>query len=75
MPQNKDAEALQRATVRADMAVARLKVAARLRAALGRRGGRVEEDRLRSAELHARRLHEARNLLAVSGLRRRTTAP
>ena len=72
MPRNKDAEPLHPAVVRADMTVARLKVASRRRAALGQAGGRVK-DRLRRAELHAKLLHDARALHAVSGLRHRTT--
>jgi hypothetical protein len=71
MPQI-NAEALQRAIVRADMRVARLRIASRLRAALGRSRDRAD-DQLQSAERHAKRLHDMRTLLAFSGRRRRAT--
>jgi hypothetical protein len=66
MPQG-NLEALERAIVRADLAVACLKGTLRLRAALGRsqdRAGRL----LREAERRAERLRHARVLLAAAGV-------
>ena len=70
---HKNAEALHRAIVRADMRVARLRIASRLRAALGRPRDHVD-DQLRSAELYAKRLHDMRAMLVVSDARRRAAA-
>jgi hypothetical protein len=69
MPQ-KNAEALQRAIVRADMRIACLQATSRLHAVIGRSRDHID-DQLRSAEQYAKRLHEMRALLAVSATRRR----
>ena len=69
----RNAEALDRAIVRADLAVAWLKGTERLRAALGRSQGRAGGP-LRDAEQRARRLQDLRTLLAVSRDCRRPTS-
>ena len=63
LQQNPDA--LDRAIVRADLAVAWLRGTERLRAALSRSPSQID-DSLRDAELRARHLQDLRALLTVS---------
>jgi hypothetical protein len=65
MPQRRNPEALDRAIARAELMVACLKGARRLRAALGRPTDHADR-RLREAERRAEHLRHARVLLAAA---------
>jgi hypothetical protein len=73
MPQQRNPEALDRAIVRADLTVARLKGTLRFWAALGWAQDRADH-LLREAELRAEQLRHARALLTVGRDQRRTAA-
>ena len=68
-----NADALDRAIVRADLAVAWLRGTETLRAALSRSPSQIDNS-LRDAELRARRLQDLRALLTVSRSPRRVTS-
>jgi hypothetical protein len=73
MPQQRIPDTLDRAIARADLTVACLKGALRLRAVLGRPQDRADH-LLREAERRAERLRHARALLAAARRPRRAAA-